>query len=170
MNQQNFTTTVLVDQSPKEVFNAINNVRGWWSEEIEGDTNKLHDEFIYHYKDVHRSKMKLIEVIPDKIVVWRVMENYFSFTEDKKEWTDTKVSFEISKKGNQTELHFTHIGLVPEYECYDVCKEGWSNYINMSLRSLITTGKGMPNPKEGGFNAEIVEKWNLPSNKNINER
>ena len=66
----------MVDQTPEEVFNAINNVRGWWSEEIEGGTDKLNDEFNYHYKDVHISKMKLIEVIPDKKVVWLVMDNY----------------------------------------------------------------------------------------------
>ena len=42
-----------VDQTPEEVFNAINNPRGWWSEEIEGSTDKLNDEFNYHYKDVH---------------------------------------------------------------------------------------------------------------------
>ena len=161
MNQQNFTTTILVDQTPEEVFNAITNVRGWWSEEIAGGTEKLNDEFLYRYKDVHRAKMKLIEVVPGKKIVWQVMENYFSFTKDEKEWTGTKVSFEISKTGHQTQLTFTHIGLVPEYECFEVCREGWSNYINDSLYRLITTGKGKPNPKEGGFNAEIVEKWKL---------
>jgi hypothetical protein len=161
MTQQDFTTVISVDQSPKEVFNAITNVRGWWSEEVEGGTEKLDDEFRYRYKDVHRAKMKLIEVVPDQKMVWLVVENFFSFTKDEKEWTGTRVSFEISTRGDQTQLIFTHIGLVPEYECYDVCKEGWSNYINNSLYRLITTGKGNPNPKEGGFNAEIVEKWKL---------
>ena len=145
MQNQNFTTTLLVDQTPKEAFNAINNVRGWWSEEIEGSTDKLNNEFKYHYEDVHRCKIKLIEVIPDKKVVWLVLENYFKFTKDKSEWTGTKISFEISNKDSKTEIRFTHLGLVPEYECYEICRDAWSNYINNSLRSLITTGKGQPN-------------------------
>lgn len=161
-DQQSFTTSILVDQSPEAVFNAVTNVRGWWSEQIEGGTAKLNDEFLYHYKDVHYCKVKLVEVIPGKKVVWLVEKNHFSFTKDKSEWIGTKMSFEITPKGNQTELRFTHIGLVPEYECYGVCKDGWSNYINNSLYSLITTGKGKPNPKEGrGFNAELAEKWNI---------
>lgn len=165
MQNQNFTTTILVDQTPKEVFDAINNVRGWWSEEIEGCTEKLNDEFNYHYKDVHISKMKLIEVVPNEKVVWRVVNNHFNFTKDKSEWTGTTISFEISKQGKKTKLLFTHLGLVPEYECFDVCSEGWSNYINNSLRSLIMTGKGQPNPKEGGFNAQIIENWKLDEGK-----
>ncbi len=154
MKTLDFTTSLLVDQTPEEVFNAINNPRGWWSEEIEGSTEKLNDEFTYHYKDVHISKMKLIEVIPNKKVVWFVMDNYFNFTKDSSEWKGTKIIFEITQKDNKTQLHFTHQGLVPEYECYDVCRKGWGNYINNSLRSLITTGKGQPNPKEGGFNEQ----------------
>ena len=159
MDNQNFTTTILVDQTPKEVFNAINNVRGWWSEEIEGDTDKLNDEFTYHYKDVHNCKMKLVEVIPDQKVVWLVLDNYFSFTKDKTEWTGTRIVFEISKKGEQTQLRFMHEGLTPSYECYEACYEGWSNYINNSLRSLITTGKGKPNTKKGNeFQSAIKDK------------
>ena len=41
----------------------------------------------------------------------------------------------------------TQVGLVPEYECFDICKGAWTTYIHNSLRSLITTGKGMPNGK-----------------------
>ncbi|HTB99998.1 MAG TPA: SRPBCC domain-containing protein [Ferruginibacter sp.] len=148
MSTQDFTTTILVDQTPKKVFNAINNVRGWWSEEIEGNTNKLNDEFTYHYEDVHRCKMKLIEVTPDKKVVWLVVDNYFSFTKDKKEWKGTKIIFEIAKKGDETQLRFTHQGLVPEYECFDICKDAWTQYIRKSLFNLITKGKGQPNGKD----------------------
>jgi hypothetical protein len=143
-----FTTSFLVDQTPQEAFDAINNVRGWWSAEIEGGTGKLNDEFTYHYKDVHRCKMKLTEVIPGKKVVWLVLDNYFDFTKDKSEWKGTQIVFEISAKDNQTQVRFTHIGLVPEYECYKICHDAWSGYINKSLRSLITTGEGQPNPKE----------------------
>lgn len=145
MSTSDFTATILVDQTPKEAFNAINNVRGWWSEEIEGGTGKLNDEFQYHFEDVHRCKMKIIEFIPNEKVVWLVLDNYFKFTKDKSEWTGTKISFEIAKKGNQTQVRFTHLGLVPEYECFDVCKNAWTHYIQESLFGLITTGKGQPN-------------------------
>jgi hypothetical protein len=83
--------------------------------------------------------------IPDKKVVWLVMHNYFSFTKDKSEWKGTKISFEISKQDNKTKMRFTHLGLVPEYECFDVCSKAWSHYIQRSLWSLITIGKGQPN-------------------------
>jgi hypothetical protein len=161
MTATDFATTILVDQTPMEVFNAVTNPRGWWSEEIEGGTSKFHDEFSYHYKDVHSCKMKLVEVIPDQKVVWLVLDNHFKFTKDTSEWIGTKIIFEILKKDNQTQLRFTHLGLVPEYECYNVCNEAWTNYIRNSLRNLIVTGKGQPNPKEGGFNAALVEKFQL---------
>jgi len=148
MTTSDFTTTILVDQTPIEVFNAINNVRGWWSEEIEGGTGKLNDEFSYHYQDVHRCKMKIIEFIPNKKVVWQVLDNYFSFTKDKNEWKGNKIIFEILEKDNKTQLQFTQVGLIPEYECYDVCQNAWSTYIQKSLYNLITTGIGNPNGKD----------------------
>jgi hypothetical protein len=92
--------------------------------------------------------MRVTEVVPSKKVVWLCLDNHFSFTEDKTEWKGTKVIFDIAKKGDKTELRFTHHGLIPDYECYDVCSDAWGSYIKGSLRNLITTGKGAPNPKE----------------------
>src|SRR5271170_7364118 len=149
MNNPNpsFTTTISVAQSPPEAFNAINNVRGWWSQEIDGSTVKLGDEFTYRYGDAHRSRIRLVEVIPDQKVVWLVLDNYFNFTADKSEWKGTKVVFEISNRSGETQIRFTHAGLVPDYECFEVCSNAWGSYINGSLRSLITTGIGRPNQK-----------------------
>jgi hypothetical protein len=145
MTTSDFTTNILVEQTLEEAFNAVNNVRGWWSEEIEGNTDKLGDVFQYHYEDVHRCQIKLIEVVPNKKVVWLILDNYFKFTQDETEWKGTTVIFDINEKDGKTEVKMTHVGLVPEYECYDICREGWSNYIQNSLRSLITTGIGKPN-------------------------
>ena len=145
MTTTDFATTLLVDQTPKEVFDAINNVRGWWSEEIEGSTDKLGAEFKYHFRDIHRCKLKITELIPGKKVVWRVLDNYFNFTKDESEWKGTDIIFDVAGKGDKTEVRFTHQGLVPEYECYDACSDGWSIYIKGSLKELITKGKGRPN-------------------------
>lgn len=145
MKTSDFTTTILVDNSPEQVFKAITNVRAWWSEEIEGNTEKLNDEFTYHFEDVHYSQMKLTEVIPDKKIVWLVKYNYFKFTKDRSEWTGTTISFDISEKEGKTQLIFTHHGLTPEFECFNVCNNAWTQYIQKSLRDLITTGKGQPN-------------------------
>jgi len=145
MTTKDFTTTILVDKTSKEVFDAINNVRGWWSEEIDGSTDKLNSEFDYHYEDVHRCKIKIIELVPNKKVVWSVLDNYFKFTKDKSEWKGTKIIFDIAEKDNKTEMRFTHQGLVPAYECYEICRDAWTGYIQKSLRNLITAGKGQPN-------------------------
>jgi hypothetical protein len=162
MENKNYTSTIIVDKDATTAFNAIKDFRSWWSVDIEGNTDKLGETFFYHYKDVHLCKIKLIEIIPDKKLVYQVMDNQFNFVKDKNEWINTKLIFDISDENGRTKVQFTHEGLVPEYECYNVCNDAWTGYIQGSLQSLITTGKGKPNPKEGGLNAELVEKWGLP--------
>jgi hypothetical protein len=148
MSNPNFAAAFSVDKSPEEAFNAIKNVRGWWSEEIEGSTDKVGDEFTYHHKDIHRCTMRLTEAVPGKKIVWLVLDNHFNFTQDATEWTGTEIHFDLARKGDRTEVRFMHLGLVPEYECFDVCSNAWGSYINGSLRKLIATGAGRPNPKE----------------------
>ncbi len=150
MNDQSLTITFAVDQTPQEVFDAINNVRAWWSGEIDGSTDKLGEEWTYRYKDVHRTTQKITEFVPGKKVVWHVSDAQLNFVKDKTEWNGTDIVFEIARKGDKTEVRFTHVGLVPTFECYDGCSGAWGFYINDTLRNLITTGKGQPNPKEKG--------------------
>jgi hypothetical protein len=148
LDQQHYTTSFTVDQSPEEVFAAVNNVPGWWSGEIDGSTDELGAEFTYRYQDIHRSTQKITELVPGKKIVWHVLDSYLAFVEDKTEWTGTNIVFEIARKNGKTELSFTHVGLVPAFPCYNSCSDAWSSYITGSLHDLITTGKGYPNQEK----------------------
>ena len=144
MKGTDFTTRLSIEASPQEVFKSINNVRGWWTDQLEGSSEKVDDEFTVHFDPHHVSTQKLIEAIPEKKVVWLVTDSALNFVEDKHEWTGTKIVFEISSKDNKTEINFTHIGLVPKLQCYHGCSKGWTHYIEGSLFKLLTEGKGMP--------------------------
>lgn len=146
METKDYTTSFTVDRTPEEVFNAINNVRAWWSGEIKGDTDKLGAEFTYRVQDMHRSKQKVTEFISGEKVVWHVVDASLSFVKDKSEWKGTDIVFEIAKKGDKTKVRFKHVGLVPAYECYGSCSNAWGMLVNGNLRKLITTGEAQPSP------------------------
>jgi hypothetical protein len=144
----NYTTTFTVDQSPAEVFAAINDVRGWWSGDIEGSTDKLGAEFTYRYKDMHRSTQRITELVPGKRVAWHVTASQLNFAKDVAEWTGTDIIFDIARIGDKTELRFTHRGLVPEIECFDSCSDAWSFYVNGSLRTFIANRTSLSRRQE----------------------
>jgi hypothetical protein len=140
--KNDFTTTFLVDQSPRQVFDAVKDVRGWWqgfySEEITGETEKLNDEFTFRAGNgAHDTSQKLIEIVPNEKLTWLVTRSNLSFLKEPGEWTGTKLVFEITPKGNKTQVRFTHQGLVPAVECYDTCTSAWNMYIPAQLISLI---------------------------------
>lgn len=146
--QTDYSITLLLEHTPEEVFTAITNVRGWWSENINGNTAEQGDVFTYNFKDVHYCKIELTEVIPYKRIVWKVTENKFNFVKDETEWVNNRMIFEIEEQDNKTILKFTQEGLTPEYECYQICHDCWDDYLQNSFTQLLATGKGNPNPKE----------------------
>ena len=150
MKKEDFTITILVDQTPDEAFAAVNNIPGWWSEGVEGSTDKLGAEFVYHDKHLS-ARMKITELIPGKKIIWHVLESQMDNFEGWSgwhEWNDTKLIFEITKKDDKTKITFTHFGLVPDFKCYTVCSKSWVFYIKNSLHGLISTGKGEQIRKE----------------------
>jgi hypothetical protein len=144
MPDPNYTTTISVNQNPAIVFEAITNVRGWWSEGIEGQADKIGETFTHRYMDVHRCELTVKNLVPGEKVVWTVLDNYFSFTEDETEWVGNDIIFEISRAGDKTEIKFTQVGLVPDCECYALCTAGWHSLINGSLRELIAKEQRQP--------------------------
>jgi hypothetical protein len=75
MNAQHYTVSFTVDRSAQAVFDAINDVRGWWSQAEEGDTDKLGAVFYLHYRDVHRCTLKITELVPGKKAAWHILHN-----------------------------------------------------------------------------------------------
>jgi hypothetical protein len=156
MADRSLTFTQTFEQTPEVVFAAVLDPRAWWGKGIRGGTAEPGDEFVYEVPGVHRSVMRLVEVIPNERVVWDAVDNLITFTEDQTEWNGTEVHFDIRRgEGGGTELRFTHVGLVEEFECYDVCDKAWGFYITTSLRQLITTGTGLPN--EYGEEVSAIE-------------
>jgi len=147
MTSQDFHTTFAVPQSPDEVFAAVTNPKRWWTGDIEGSADQVGDEFSYRYGDLHYSKQKVTELLPGQKVVWQVLESRLPRNEDPEEWTGTQIAFEITPAGQgQTEVRFSHYGLVPQFECFEACSSAWGFYINGSLKRLITTGEGPAAP------------------------
>ncbi|MET7768890.1 SRPBCC domain-containing protein [Nocardia sp. NPDC005366] len=144
MSEQSFTTTITSNRTPEAVTDAVLDVRRWWSETLVGNSAHPGDVFTYEVPGVHRSTIRVTEVVPGGSVVWRVLDNWIEFVDDKTEWNDTEIRFDITEVDGGTELRFTHVGLVPRFECFDACRKGWTFYIETSLRELITTGTGRP--------------------------
>ncbi len=79
---ESYTSTFTVGHTVDQVFDAVNNPRGWWSQEIVGATDQVGAEFEYHYKDVHRCTVRVTELVPGRRVAWLVVDNYFNFVQD----------------------------------------------------------------------------------------
>jgi hypothetical protein len=146
MKNADFTLTIQTKRTPHEAFEAIRDVRGWWSRGIEGKADALGDVFVYRHEDLHVSTQQLTEVSADRTLEWLVTDATLSFARSASEWKGTKLRFEIRERDGGTEVRFTHVGLMDAFECCDMCSKGWTFYVGESLRGVLTTGKGKPDP------------------------
>lgn len=143
MKKSDFTTTITVPKSAQECYDAINDVASWWQGEIKGESHQVNDEFDYRYKTMHYSRQRVTELIPGKRITWLVTDSHLSFLKHTSEWTNTRLTFELEEKGNETEIRFTHEGLAPGWECWEACSSGWTGLIQQSLKNRIMKGKGV---------------------------
>lgn len=134
MKKQSFTYSFTTAKSTDEVFAYLVNPRNWWvglfGETIEGESNKVDDEFSFRAGDgVHYSNQKLTNLVADKRIAWLVTESNLSFLKNTNEWAGTKICFDVEKEGGKTKVVFTHDGLTPQIECYGGCSSAWTQYL-----------------------------------------
>ena len=141
-----YTTTFTVPQAAREVYDAVVDVRAWWTGDIEGRTDEVGSTFTYRHLPEHHSVQLVTELDPGRRVAWRVTESRLSFVSEPEEWTGSEITFDLRPVPSGTELRFQHVGLVPDVECYGACSTAWSHYMGASLRALITTGAALPDP------------------------
>jgi Activator of Hsp90 ATPase homolog 1-like protein len=143
---KDYTGTITVSATPKEVFDALTaRILDWWTQTTEGNAGKISDVFTVRFGKTYKT-FKVTDLVPNDTVVWQCIDSYINatFFQNKKEWTGTKIVWEIFSERHSTHLRMTHIGLNPGIECYDVCEKGWGTFMNESLYKLLNTGKGLP--------------------------
>ena len=84
--------------------------------------------------------MKVLELHPAKRVLWQVVDG-------PEEWIGTKISWDLKQEGDYSIVLFKHQGWKEPVEFMHHCSTKWAIYL-MSLKSLVETGKGAPNPND----------------------
>ena len=110
-----FRTTFTVAQAPQQTYQAICDVRSWWSGEIEGYTDRIGEEFSYTVPGVHFSRQRVTELEPGHKVSWLVVDSRLDYLQDKQEWNGTTITFDLVPHERGTEITFVHPGLSPRW-------------------------------------------------------
>ena len=131
MKNQDFQYSFISSKNVSDVFAYLLNPTNWWvglfGETITGKSEIINDEFTFRAGNgVHYSNQKLIELVAENKIVWLVTESNLSFLKNTNEWAGTKICFEIEQIGNIVTITFTHIGLIPQIECYGGCSSAWT--------------------------------------------
>lgn len=139
--------SMTLNASPATVYAALttpDGLRGWWTEDCDIATTaggKLVFRFGPHHKE-----MRIERLVADSEVEWLCTAAHIDFEQfsRKDEWVGTRIMFHLAPHGDTgTRLHFEHVGLVPAFECYGVCSEGWQHFLS-SLEKYVDTGHGTP--------------------------
>lgn len=144
MKNQDFTCSITADVTADEAMFAISQIQDWWKKDFVGTAEKLNDEFTVRFSDESFVNFTITEFVPNAKVVWTVTDCFLPWFADKTEWTGTRIIFGLATTGDSTTINFTHQGLAPQVECYDMCAAGWTGHITTSLQKLLAEGMGQP--------------------------
>jgi uncharacterized protein YndB with AHSA1/START domain len=138
--------SVGIKSSANDVYKALSTREGvaaWWAVDTQGES-KVGGVLQFRFSDGASEKgridMKVLELQPARRVLWQVIDG-------PKEWTGTKVAFDLKQEADYCIVSFKHLGWKEPAEFMHHCSTKWAIFL-MSLKSLLETGKGTPNPND----------------------
>lgn len=148
MVTKDFTISKLVKTSPAEAFTAIAaRIPDWWSRQFEGTAVETGQIFTVSFDSRNDTfkKIRTGKLVQNKLVEWECIDAFINkdFLSNKKEWIGTKMIWNLEDATEGTKISFTHEGLTPDFECYEICNKGWNQFFT-SLVKLLETGAGEP--------------------------
>nr|WP_262711978.1 SRPBCC domain-containing protein [Pedobacter psychrodurus] len=112
---------------------------------FEGISNKKEESFTVRFGSAVFKTMRIEEIIPNEKIVWYVTDTLIHIPElnNKKEWLNTIVVWQLNTEETNIKIQVTHIGLNPDIDCYSICSAGWRQFWD-SLKLYLEKGIGMP--------------------------
>ncbi|HSW96502.1 MAG TPA: SRPBCC domain-containing protein [Candidatus Saccharimonadales bacterium] len=144
MDKQSYKKIIITKTTTKDAFDKICRIPEWWAKNFEGKSKEKGDVFTVVFKSGDMYKIKVAELVPNGKIVWDVIDSYQGWNDHHTEWNGTTIIWEISSQKDQTEVQMMHVGLVPEFACFESCSQGWNYLVEKSLQKLLDEDKGMP--------------------------
>ncbi|MEV6768934.1 SRPBCC domain-containing protein [Nocardia sp. NPDC051030] len=132
-----------------DVYTALTTIEGlsgWWATNTEGKGNDIGGVVNFHFGpgDIDT---KVVELDPAKRVVWEVVGG-------PEEWIGTHIIFDLKQSDEFANVLFKHEGWKEPVEFMHHCSTKWAVFL-LSLKSLVETGKGAPDPHD-----VKIDSWN----------
>jgi hypothetical protein len=144
MKDKDYQNSITTTLSPQEVLERISHVSLWWAKNVEGKSTEADDVFTVRFKNGDTYTMKVVEIVQNKKIIWDVIDSYQGWNEQHAEWNGTKIIWDIFPQKNKIVVQMTHVGLVPQFECFNACSQGWDYLLQRSLQKLLNDNEGMP--------------------------
>ncbi len=154
MSEESYSKHFFVSAKPELVYQAITKeIDQWWTE-LSNEALHVGNKLTVQFEKTTTWGMTVSETLTNQFLVWQVTEANHDFENisTKDEWKGTTIRWKIEENETGSKIFFTHEGLVPTLECYEICEGGWGYFLE-SLKNYLETGKGNPHKKiPDGFN------------------
>ncbi|WP_309231276.1 SRPBCC domain-containing protein [Nocardia sp. SYP-A9097] len=138
-----------IKSSTAEVYSALTSAEGlagWWATDTTGKGNDVGGILQFRFA-AGGFDLKVIELDPGKHVQWEVVEG-------PEEWVGTRVDWSLQQADDYAVVMFEHRGWKEPVEFMYHCSTKWAIFL-MSLKSLVETGEGAPDPRD-----VKIDNWN----------
>jgi uncharacterized protein YndB with AHSA1/START domain len=140
---------VAVKAPVSAVYSALTTtggIAGWWTTNTRGDGSAPGGVLQLGF-GAGGFDLKVEDLDAGKRVLWEVVDG-------PEEWIGTRVRWELAQDGDYAVVLFKHEGWREPVEFMHHCSTKWAIFL-MSLKSLIETGEGAPDPRD-----VKIDNWN----------